>query len=412
VSVRSGLGSDLSRRALAVAISPTIAVAQRATALKARGETVLDFSAGEPDQPTPEHIRAAAVAALAAGETRYTPAAGLPELRAAVAKRYRRSFGLSFSLEEVAATIGGKHALYCVCQALVDRGDEVIVPSPCWATFGEAVRLAGGRPVIVPSAEADDFRVTARMLARAVSEKTRAVVLCSPSNPTGAIIHAEELRAIGALARRRRFTILYDDTYAHIVYRKPDHSALRWLRDELPERLVIIGTTSKSYCMTGWRIGWVLGPKPLIDACTVLISHSTQNPTTFAQLGAVAALNGSQAFVRELTREYRRRRDVIFKAVRSIPGVACHQPDGAFYLLPNLTGYLDREIPTTLELAARLLEKERVAVVPGEAFGIPGHFRISFSRPLPELREGVRRLASFLAARPGLPKQAGRSRAR
>jgi aspartate aminotransferase len=393
--------TKLARRVLRLEVSPTVAMAARATALKSRGVVVYDFSVGEPDQGTPRHVAAAGVAAIEAGRTRYAPAPGLPELRAAVAARYRQDFHVAFAPEEVAITVGGKQALYLAGQALLDAGDEVIVPSPFWPTFTEAVRLAGGRPVLAPTREADGFAVTARLLGKAAGPRTRAVILNSPCNPTGAVVEPEELLAIGRLARRRGFTLVYDDTYAQLAFSRPRDWGLQALRDLLGDRLVILGTASKSYCMTGWRIGWVMGPRALIDACAALASHSTQSPATFAQLGAVTALNGPQEFVGELLAEYRRRRDLVHSALLAIPGATCVEPQGGFYAFPNLSRYLGREIPTTLELGRRLLEDKHVAVVPGEGFGAPGYVRISFARPLEELREGVRRIAEFLAERAG-----------
>jgi aspartate aminotransferase len=396
VSEASGSALDLSRRVRAISVSPTIAVAQRAMALKAQGKEILDFSVGEPDQPTPRHIGLAAVNALGAGRTRYTPTAGLPELRAAVAHRYRKDYKLSFRDDEVAITCGGKHALYIVCQALLNRGDEVIIPTPYWPTFAEAVRLAGARPILVPAQEKDGFQITARMISKATSPRTKAVILNSPCNPTGAVMDPEDLLVVGDMAGRRRFTILYDDTYARLSYGKADSGALATLRDSIGERFVIIGTASKTYCMTGWRIGWMLGPKPLVDACAALASHSTQNPTTFAQVGAVEALTGGQKCVQELLAEYRRRRDFIGPAVAAIPRVSCVMPGGAFYLFPNVGRYLSPTVPTTLEMARLLLEEKGIATVPGEGFGAPGYLRISFARPLEELREGAERIAAFL----------------
>ncbi|HEY2941712.1 MAG TPA: pyridoxal phosphate-dependent aminotransferase [Vicinamibacteria bacterium] len=392
----NGSATDLSRRALSLEVSPTVAVAQRAALLKARGEAVLDFSVGEPDQPTPRHIAAAATAAIEAGQTRYTAAAGLPALRAAVAQRYRKDFKVSFSDAEVAITTGGKQALYLVCQALLDRGDEVVIPSPHWPTFSEAVRLAGARPILVHTQEKDGFKVTARLVSKATSPRTKAVILNSPSNPTGAVIDPEDLLVIGDMAQRRKFTLLYDDTYARLTFLKNGGDVLQDLRDAVGDRLVVLGTASKSYCMTGWRIGWVLGPKPLIDACAALISHSTQCPAAFAQAGAIEALTGPQRFVQELCVEYRRRRDFIHGAVSELPKVSCVSPGGGFYLFPNLARYLGSAVPTTLELSRRLLEEQRVAVVPGEGFAAPGYLRISFARPMEDLKEGVKRLATFL----------------
>ncbi len=393
---KKAAGPLLSRRVRSLAVSPTVAMSQRAGALKAKGVRVLDFSVGEPDQPTPPHVAAAGKAAIDGGRTKYAPAAGLPELRAAVVARYRQDFGVSFAPEEAAITVGGKQALYLVGQALLGRGDEVVVPAPCWPTFPEAVRLAGATPVFVRTKEQDAFRVTARQIARALSPRTRAVVLNTPSNPTGAIVEPEELLRIGELARRRAFTILYDDTYAHLVFRRVE-PVLQALRERICDRLVIVGTASKTYCMTGWRIGWVLGPRALADACAALCSHSTQSPATFAQLGAVAALTGPQDFVRELREEYRRRRDFVHSALRATPDVTCVEPAGGFYVFPNLERHLTPSVPSTLALCMRLLEEKAVALVPGEGFSASGHARLSFARSLEELREGLARIQDFLA---------------
>jgi aspartate aminotransferase len=388
---------DLSRRARALEVSPTVAMAQRAAALRAAGETVLDFSVGEPDQGTPPHVAQAAIAAIEAGRTRYTGTAGLPELRAAVAMRYRKDFGVGFAPEEVAITIGGKQALYLACQALLDRGDEVVIPSPHWPTFSEAVHLAGGRPILVRAQEKEGFKVTARMISKATGPRTKAVLINSPCNPTGAVVDPEDLLVIGDMAVRRQFTLLYDDTYARLTFDARDHSALGALRDAAGERLVILGTASKSYCMTGWRIGWVLGPRALVDACAALVSHSTQCPATFAQVGAVEALTGPQEFVQELRAEYQRRRAFVHPALAAIPGVTCVEPAGGFYAFPNVARHLSARVPDTVGLALRLLDQTRVAVVPGEGFGAPGYVRVSFARPMDELKDGVQRLTGFLA---------------
>jgi aspartate aminotransferase len=389
--------NDLSRRTRALEVSPTVAVAQRAVALRAKGEEVLDFSVGEPDQPTPAHVVAAAVTALEAGKTRYTPAAGIPELRAAVALRYKKDFKVSFAEPEVGITIGGKQALYVVCQALLDRGDEVIIPSPHWPTFSEAVRLAGARPILVQAQEKDGFRVTARMIGKATSPRTKAVILNSPCNPTGAVIDPDDLLVIGDMAQRRKFTLLWDDTYGRLSFDRTETGALQALRDAVGDRFVILGSASKTYCMTGWRIGWVLGPKTLVDACAALISHSTQCPTAFAQAGAVEALTGPQKFVQDLVAEYRRRRDFIHGAISALPKVTCVEPAGAFYLFPNVGRYLAAKVPTTMELARQLLEQKKVAVVPGEGFASPGYLRLSYARPMEDLKAGAERIASFLA---------------
>jgi aspartate aminotransferase len=388
-SERDGSANDLSRRVLGVDLSATVAMAQRAAALRARGREILDFSVGEPDQDTPAPVTEAGIAALRDGRTRYAPAAGIPELRTAVASRYRRDFRVSFGPDEVVITTGGKQALYLACQALLDRGDEVIIPTPHWPTFSEAVRLAGARPILVHAQEKDGFKVTARMISKSTTPRTKAVILNSPSNPTGAVLDPEDLLVIGDMAQRRKFTLLYDDTYARLSYGRLDTTTLQALRDSVGDRFVVLGTASKSYCMTGWRIGWLLGPRPLVEACATLISHSTQCPASFAQVGAVEALTGSQKGVQDLVAEYRRRRDFLHAAVTQLPRVSCALPGGAFYLFPNLGRHLSSRVPTTLDLAGRLLDEKGLAAVPGEGFGAPGYLRLSFARPMDELREGA-----------------------
>lgn len=385
----------LSRRARRIEVSPTVAMSARASALRARGERILDFSVGEPDQSTPRAIVRVAARAASAGETRYTPAAGFRELREAVAERYRADFGVSFAPPEVVVTNGGKHALYAACQCLLDPGQEVIVPSPYWPTFADAVRLAGGRPVIVPTSERDGFRITPALVRKALGPRTRALVVNTPSNPTGAVIDPDDLLAIGRLARRHGFVLLYDDTYEKLTF-DGGPQPLRELREAAGELLVVLGTASKSYCMTGWRIGWLLGPRPLADAVTALVSHSTQCPTSFAQRGAVEALAGPQQLVAERREEYRRRRDFLHAALLAIPGLRCVKPAGAFYLFPNVGAFLGRGARTSLELSLRLLDEQKVATVPGEGFAAPGYLRISFARSMGELRQGIARIGAFL----------------
>lgn len=393
----NGKAPALSRRARMIEVSPTVAMSQRATALRAKGASVLDFSVGEPDQPTPPHITAAATKAMLEGKTKYAPAAGTPELRAAVAERYKQDFGVSFAPAEVAITIGGKQALYLVCQALLDRGDEMVLPAPYWPTFAECPRLAGAKTVIVGTREKDGFAVNARLLTRAITPKTRAILINTPSNPTGTVISSEDLLGLARLCRRRKITMLYDDTYARLSFVPIDRTVLGAVREELGERFVIIGTASKTYCMTGWRIGWVMAGKGLVDACAALVSHSTQCPTTFAMAGAVEAMTGAQDAVVALAAEYRERFAFIYGAIARIPGLTCVKPGGGFYLFPSFEAYLSPKNKTTLDLGTRLLEEKGVALVPGEGFGAPGYMRLSFARSLGELKEGATRITSFLA---------------
>jgi aspartate aminotransferase len=395
--VTTGHGPRLAARARSLEVSPTVAMAAKARALKATGVRVLDFTVGEPDQPTPRHVVDAGKAAIDAGKTKYAPASGLPELRAAVVHRYREDFDVCFAPEEVTVAVGGKQALALLYQAILDRGSEVVIPVPAWPTFAEAARVVGARPVFVQLHAKEGFRVTARAVARAISPKTRAVVVNSPSNPTGAVIEPAELLKLGQLAKKHGFWLLYDDTYAHLVFRTEGPPALQEVKDAADGHLVVVGTVSKTYCMTGWRVGWVMGPRPLAEATTALNSHSVQGPATFAQIAAAHALEGPQDVVREMAAEYRRRRDFIHPKVAAIPGVVCPQPDGGFYVFPNVSRCLTKALPDTLALGAKLLEEQAVAIVPGEGFHAPGSFRLSFATAFEDLQEGARRLAAFFA---------------
>jgi len=398
---KPGKEPPLAGRARRLGISPTVAMAARARALRTKGARVLDFTVGEPDQPTPPHIVEAGRAAIEAGKTKYAPASGLPELRAAVAHRYREDFQVSFAPEDVTVAVGGKQALALLYQAILDRGSEVVVPVPAWPTFAEAARVAGATPVFVPLTEGNGFRLTARAVAKAITPKTRAVVVNSPSNPTGAVIEPGELLKVARLARQHGFWLLYDDTYAHLVFRAGGPPALQEVKDAAAGHLVVVGTVSKTYCMTGWRVGWVMGPRALADACTALNSHSVQGPATFSQIAAAEALTAPQDVVRAMAAEYRRRRDFIHPAVAGIPGVSCPEPEGGFYVFPDVSRCLSRELPDTIDLCTRLLEEKAVAVVPGEGFHAPGFFRLSFASAVEDLHEGARRIAAFLAEHAG-----------
>ena len=394
----SGARLTLAARVRKLEVSPTVAMAQRAGALKALGIKVYNFTVGEPDQPTPPAIVAAAYEAMKAGRTRYTPAAGLPELREAVARRYRKSWGAPFATEHVTITVGGKQALALLYQVLLDRGSEVVVPTPCWPTFAEAARIAGGRPNLLPLSERNGFTLTARAVKGAIGPKTRAVLVNSPCNPTGAVVDPDELVKIARLARRNGLFLIYDDTYSHLIFRDNATPALDAVAEAAGEGLVVTGTMSKAYCMTGWRIGWVIGPRPVAAACAALNSHSVQSTATFSQVAAARALLGPQDTVRENAAEFRRRRDFMQPALDALPGVVCPAPAGSFYLFPNVKAHLTSQTPDTTALATRLLEEEQVAVVPGEGFSAPGHLRVSCATSLEELREGARRLARFFGS--------------
>ena len=396
----AGGGVGLASRVRNLEISPTVAMAQRAQALQAQGVRVYNFTVGEPDQPTPDVIVAAACEALKAGRTKYAPAAGLAELRVAVAERYRQDWGTSFAPEQVTVTVGAKQALAQLYTAILDRGGEVVVPTPHWPTFAEAARIAGGRPVLLPLTGKNGYRLTARAVSRAIGPRTRAVLVNSPNNPTGAVVESEELVRIARLARRRGIFMILDDTYAHLIFRKEAAPALDAVAAAAGDRLAVAGTMSKAYCMTGWRVGWVIGSRAVAAACAALNSHSIQSPATFAQIAAARALRGSQKAVRDLAAEYRRRMIAVQPRVDALPGVLCPESEGGFYLFPNVESRLSKELPDTVALSLRLLEEQGVAVVPGEGFGAPGHFRLSLATSVEDLREGTRRIADFFSGDP------------
>lgn len=387
--------APLSRRLASIEVSPTVATAARATALRAQGREVLDFSVGEPDQETPEAIRRAAAAAMQRGETRYVPSLGVPALRKAVAERYAADLGVLFGAAEVAITLGGKQAYALACEAILDPGDEVVIPSPHWPTFAEAPRILGAKPVFARLDPEKGFGFDPdRILAR-LSARTRAVVINSPSNPTGAIISDAALMDVARGIRKRSGAFLiYDDTYARIQF-TPLTQVLGEVRSLLGDRLLIAGTASKTYCMTGWRIGWLLASESIVRGVSALISHETQCANSFAQFGAVEALSGSQSVVEDLVTEYRARRDMVVSALRLIPGLRCHAPDGAFYAFFDVRGVLGPRVRDSLAYCGRLLDEEGVALVAGEGFGCPGFARLSFARSRNELGRGLERIRAF-----------------
>lgn len=388
----------LSKRVLSIEVSPTIAAAGRASALRAAGRDVLDFSVGEPDQPTEERVRRAASDAMNRGETRYIPSLGIPPLRQAVANRYAQDLGVRFTPSQVAITQGGKQAYALACEAILNPGDEIVIPSPYWPTFAEAPRIVGGKPVIVPLDPKKGFAFEPKPILSALTSKTRAVVINSPSNPTGAVISDTALIEIarGVLKHGASY-LIYDDTYARLLFVESSRRALGQAKEILGDRLIIPGTASKTYCMTGWRIGWLLGSEDLVRGAAALISHETQCTNSFAQWGAVEALSGSQDFVGVLADEYRARRDLVVEALRAMPGIQCHAPQGAFYAFADVRAVLSAGIPNALTLCQKLLDEEGVALVAGEGFSCPGFVRLSFARSREELRQGLDRIASFLA---------------
>lgn len=390
----------LSQRVGRISISSTAAVFAAASRLKAQGVDVVDLSAGEPDFPTPDHVKRAAFEAIRNDFTRYTPTDGIPELKQAIVQRHARDFQSDYSTREVLVTVGGKHAIFNLTSALLQPGDEVVIPVPYWVTFKEAVHYAGAACRFVPTSASDNFRVTAAQIEAAVSPRTRLILLNSPNNPSGATVRQEEMRDIAELARRRDLVVMTDECYCHFNYEGSAPFSLATLGTDYREHLVVVGSVSKTYAMTGWRVGFCLGPAPLIQAMLKIQSHCTSNANSIAQKAAAAALGGPQDSIQDMLREYTRRRSFMVEALNAIDGISCNWPDGAFYVYPDLRDLLNaRRLGSPSALALQLLQEARVAVVPGEGFGTRDHIRISYATSMEQLEKGVDRLAGFLGKR-------------
>ncbi|MGQ0743588.1 MAG: pyridoxal phosphate-dependent aminotransferase [Acidimicrobiales bacterium] len=392
----------LSRRVAAICESATLAIDAKAKALAAQGLDVVSFGAGEPDFPTPPHIVEAAQGACALpANHRYSPAAGLADLRQAVAEATVATSGWEVAANQVLITNGAKQAVYNSCAALLDPGDEVLLPSPYWVTYPEAVRLAGGRVVEVPSDESCGFKVSVEDLDAAYTPATKALLFVSPSNPTGAVYRPEEIAEIGGWAADRRLWVITDEIYDRLVYGSARFSSLA-AADGVGERCIVINGVSKTYAMTGWRVGWMVGPSEVIAGAANLQSHSTSNVSNVAQRAALAAIRGDQAPVEAMRLAFDRRRRQMVAVLNAIDGVVCCEPEGAFYAFPSFTGVLGRTIggrviTSTMELAEVVLESAQVAIVPGEAFGAPGYVRLSYALGDAALEEGLTRLTRLLA---------------
>ncbi len=395
--------SRLAQRVLDIAESPTLAVDARAKALAAAGVDVVGFGAGEPDFATPRHIVDAAAAAASDPRLHhYTPAPGLPELRTAVAAKTRRDSGFEVEPNQVLVSNGGKHALYNAFMSVVGPGDDVLLPAPYWVSYPELIKLAGGRVVTLPTSEATGFRVTPGQLERAATSATKLLVFVSPSNPTGAVYTPEEVRAIGEWAAERGIWVITDEIYEHLTYGDARFSSMPVIVPGLADRCIVVNGVAKTYAMTGWRVGWIIGPLDVIAAATALQSHATSNVSNIAQAAALAALTGDLDAVRAMREAFDRRRTTMTKLLNDIPGVTCHEPLGAFYCFPFFEDRLrepirGRSVRTTLELAEVVLEDARVAIVPGEAFGAPGYVRLSYALADDDLVEGVERLSELLS---------------
>ncbi|MFN0284605.1 MAG: pyridoxal phosphate-dependent aminotransferase [Kineosporiaceae bacterium] len=393
----------VSHRIGSIAESATLAVDAKAKALKASGRPVIGFGAGEPDFPTPGYVVEAAVAACAQpANHRYTPAAGLPELRAAVAAKTARDSGLAVTPEQVLVTNGGKQAVYQAFATLLDPGDEVLLPAPYWTTYPEAIRLAGGEPVEVFAGEDQGYLVTVDQLEAARTPRTKVLLFCSPSNPTGAVYPVEAVRAIGRWAVEHGIWVVTDEIYEHLVYDGVRAASMAVEVPDLAQTCVVLNGVAKTYAMTGWRVGWLIGPKDVVKAATNLQSHLSSNVANVSQRAALAAVSGDLSAVEEMRRAFDRRRRTMVAMLNDIEGVVCPMPQGAFYAYPSVKGVLGRTIrgrtPTTsAELAELILEEAEVAVVPGEAFGPSGYLRLSYALGDDDLTEGVGRIQRLLS---------------
>src|SRR5262245_32423964 len=381
------------QRLAQVSVSATLKVAAEADRLRREGHDVVDFSAGEPDFPTPEHVKAAGKAAIDANFTRYTVAPGIPELRQAICDRYQQDYGVDITPAEVLITVGGKQALFNAALALFDPGDEVITHAPYWPTIPEQMKLMGAVPVIIPTRSDDGFKVHADDVIAAISPRTKAIVLNSPGNPTGALIDEADVAAIAHAAAARGIWIIVDLCYERLIYEPVPHNLPKVLFEHLRERTVIAGSASKAYAMTGWRCGWTIAPKELTAAFNVIQGQSTSNITSITQKAALAAITGSQDAVTVMRDEYRIRRDSIHAWLTANPGIQCVKPNGAFYLFPDVSRLLSPDgVATSAAFAQALLEREHVVVTPGEGFDAPGYIRISYATSMDQLREGATRI--------------------
>ncbi|HZQ53903.1 MAG TPA: pyridoxal phosphate-dependent aminotransferase [Bryobacteraceae bacterium] len=387
--------AEIAERISTISVSSTMKVAADADRLRREGADVVDFGAGEPDFPTPDNIKQAAIQAIDANFTKYTNTGGTQELREAICARHKQDFGTNYTVPECLVTVGGKHAIFNLVQALVNPGDEVIIPVPYWVTYKDVVNYAGGKCVFVETDESTGFEVTAGMIERHLTPRTKLVIINSPSNPSGAVLSKSEFRAIFELTSKRDLFLLTDECYCHFVYEGEPFSIAA--APGAKDTVVVAGSLSKTYAMTGWRIGFALAPAPIIGAMMKLQSHSTSNPTSIAQKAGLEAMRGSQESVPKMLAEYRRRRDFVVERLRQIPGVSIVTPKGAFYAYPNISvAYKSGRVKNSLEFASELLAKEHVAVVPGEAFGTSDHVRISYATSMTELARGLDRLHRFI----------------
>lgn len=394
------MNQQLSQRVLSIKPSPTLAVTARAAALKAAGQDIIGLGAGEPDFDTPEHIKQAAIQAIHNGFTKYTAVDGTPGLKQAIVAKFRRENGLDYQPGQVLVSCGGKQSFYNLAQALLNPGDEVIIPAPYWVSYPDMVLLAEGVPVIVTASQDQGYKITAAQLAAAITVKTRLFVINSPSNPTGMAYSRDELKALAdVLLQHPDILIATDDMYEHIIWTPGSFCNLLTVCPELYERVIVLNGVSKAYSMTGWRIGYCAGPRWLIQAMTNIQSQSTSNPASISQVAAETGLNGDQSFIQDMVTAFRARHDYVVAALNQIAGVSCSATDGTFYVFPNVQGVIDRMdgVDDDLALSERLIETGGVAVVPGSAFGAPGHVRLSIATSMTLLEKAMTRIQTAWA---------------
>ena len=392
----------LATRVAKIKPSETLAITAKANALKAEGRDLIGFGAGEPDFDTPANIKQAAIKAIEAGFTKYTPVGGTDELKDAIINKLKRDNSLDYKRSQIVVSCGAKHSLYNLAQALFETGDEVIIPAPYWVSYPDIVVLAGGTPVILNTLEKDGFKINPQQLKAAITPNTRALIINGPSNPTGAAYSPEELKAIAAVLIDEDILIITDDIYEKILYTKYPFANIASVESKLKDRTIVVNGVSKAYAMTGWRIGYAAGPEEVIAAVSKIQSQNTSNPTSISQKASVEALNGDQSVVAVMVGEFLKRRDVIVAALNDIPGVKCLLPEGSFYVFPNVSGvygrsYKGKKIIGSTELIDYLLDEANVAAVPGAAFGSDDHIRLSYATSLKNIEEGVKRIKNAIA---------------
>lgn len=397
------MAPSISRIVQALEPSATLAMAAKAKELKAAGKKVYDFSVGEPDFNTPEHICQAAIEAMRAGHTHYTIASGIPELRTAIAKQYQAEHGLQYGANQVVVSNGAKHSLHNVFTTLCNPGDEVIIPAPYWVSYAELVKLTGAKPVIVPTAESNNFKLTPEQLRGAITSKTTMLLVCSPSNPTGTMYSPEELGALADVVIERNLTVVSDEIYEKLIYGKHRFASFATVRPGMQERTILVNGASKAYAMTGWRIGWTLSPANVAAAMADLQSQETSNPASVSQYAALAAVSGPQECVSQMLAEFAKRREFVRERIASLPGLSCPEMAGAFYAFINIQKHLGRNyggtrVDNSTQWCLALLEQQNVATVMGSAFGAEGYARISFATSLETLKAGFDRIEAFLAS--------------